>query len=138
MASKTTRPWPPSYVTPPPSASVSSGPTKTCLPRPWASTAPARTGNGGRHGSTDLYSKGERGEEPAASYCYADAPWVILQSDAQGTQVMGATANNVSLPIHRVGTGGTIRLPPELLHRFGITEGSEIITEAREEGILIR
>ena len=51
---------------------------------------------------------------------------------------MGATANNVSLPIHRVGTGGTIRLPPELLHRFGITEGSEIITEAREEGILIR
>jgi bifunctional DNA-binding transcriptional regulator/antitoxin component of YhaV-PrlF toxin-antitoxin module len=51
---------------------------------------------------------------------------------------MASTAKNAFSPTHRVGSGGTVRLPPELLCRFGITEGSEVVTEAREEGILIR
>jgi AbrB family looped-hinge helix DNA binding protein len=38
----------------------------------------------------------------------------------------------------KVGKRGAIVLPAKLRRRFGITEGSYVVAEAREEGILIR
>ena len=38
----------------------------------------------------------------------------------------------------RVGKRGTLVIPARLRRRFGLTEGSEIIAEETEEGILIR
>ena len=38
----------------------------------------------------------------------------------------------------RVGKRGTVVIPVALRRRFGIEEGSLVIAEAREEGILIR
>ncbi len=38
----------------------------------------------------------------------------------------------------RVGRRGTIVLPAKLRHRLGIEEGSFIVAEEREDGILIR
>ena len=38
----------------------------------------------------------------------------------------------------RVGKRGTVMLPARLCHVFAIEEGSYIITEEREDGILIR
>ncbi len=38
----------------------------------------------------------------------------------------------------RVGKRGTVVIPAALRRRFGIEEGSLVITEDREEGILIR
>lgn len=38
----------------------------------------------------------------------------------------------------KVGKRGTVVIPAELRRRFGITEGSLIVTEALEDGILIR
>jgi AbrB family looped-hinge helix DNA binding protein len=38
----------------------------------------------------------------------------------------------------RVGKRGTFVIPARLRRRFGLTEGSEIIAEETEEGILIR
>jgi AbrB family looped-hinge helix DNA binding protein len=38
----------------------------------------------------------------------------------------------------RVGKHGTVVIPAALRQRFGITEGSLVITEALDEGVLIR
>ncbi len=38
----------------------------------------------------------------------------------------------------RVGKRGTLVIPAALRRRFGLEEGSTVIAEAREEGILIR
>jgi AbrB family looped-hinge helix DNA binding protein len=38
----------------------------------------------------------------------------------------------------RVGKRGTVVIPAELRRRFGIEEGGFVITEEREDGILIR
>jgi len=38
----------------------------------------------------------------------------------------------------RVGKRGTVTLPPGLLRRFSIKEGSEVVAEAHQNGILIR
>ncbi|RMF92488.1 MAG: AbrB/MazE/SpoVT family DNA-binding domain-containing protein [Nitrospinota bacterium] len=42
------------------------------------------------------------------------------------------------MEMSRVGKRGTMVIPARLRHRFGLTEGSLVIVEAREEGILIR
>ncbi len=38
----------------------------------------------------------------------------------------------------KVGSRGTVVIPAELRRRYGIEEGSYVIAEAREDGILIR
>jgi AbrB family looped-hinge helix DNA binding protein len=38
----------------------------------------------------------------------------------------------------KVGRRGTVVLPAKLRHRLGIEEGSFVVAEAREDGILIR
>ena len=40
--------------------------------------------------------------------------------------------------IGKVGKRGTLVIPAELRRRFGIQEGTQVIAEEREEGILIR
>lgn len=40
--------------------------------------------------------------------------------------------------VSRVGKRGTLVIPAPLRRRFGLTEGSEVIAEATDEGILIR
>jgi len=42
------------------------------------------------------------------------------------------------MPVSKVGKRGTIIIPADLRRRFGLTEGVEVIAEAREDGILIR
>ena len=45
------------------------------------------------------------------------------------------------MPLHepsRVGKRGTIVIPAELRRRFGINEGTLVLAEATEDGILIR
>jgi len=38
----------------------------------------------------------------------------------------------------KVGRGGTVTIPAKLRKKFGITEGSTVIAEERDDGILIR
>ena len=40
--------------------------------------------------------------------------------------------------VSKVGRRGTIVLPAKLRRRFGIEEGSLVVTEEREDGVLIR
>lgn len=40
--------------------------------------------------------------------------------------------------LSKVGTGGAVVIPAELRQRFGIEEGALVVTEAREDGVLIR
>ena len=40
--------------------------------------------------------------------------------------------------LSKVGTGGAVIIPAERRRRFGIEEGALVVTEAREDGVLIR
>jgi bifunctional DNA-binding transcriptional regulator/antitoxin component of YhaV-PrlF toxin-antitoxin module len=40
--------------------------------------------------------------------------------------------------VSRVGAHGMVIIPPELRQRYGIEEGSVLVVEAREEGVLFR
>ncbi len=44
----------------------------------------------------------------------------------------------MSVNVSKVGKRGTVVIPAELRRRFGIEEGTLVIAESRDEGILIR
>jgi AbrB family looped-hinge helix DNA binding protein len=61
------------------------------------------------------------------------------RSHAKKAKKMGAPAERpVAAEASRVGKRGTVVIPAALRRRYGIEEGSFVIAEAREGGVLIR